>query len=290
VGQRARRQIEATVSAVVAPVTAPEARVWRARARHGYTPGSELADHLALATGDVIVLNAPGAPNPTADLWRGRLVADGPADGGVGPAGLFPRIFVELLEAPATVAAVAGSRPVHITPDHTKYRCEPAADSGGTVGSDRGATTFCLAFARGCCAEGEACVKLHRVPVLDDEAWLNYKADIFGRSRAALNSDWEQRHEQKEAGAAELENSTLYVGKLPGIGTKDHWATTNVRSANYSRSGPVAKRQKSASATQSAAELMEEAVRREFAAWGEVYFVRVLYDKLVAFVTYARLD
>ena len=39
-----------------------------------------------------------------------------------------------------------------------------------------------------------------------------------------------------------------------------------------------------------AAELMEEAVRREFAVWGEVYFVRVLYDKLVAFVTYARLD
>ena len=36
---------------------------------------------------------------------------------------------------------------------------------------------------------------------LEDEEWLNYKADVFGRLRAELCTDWELRHSKKETGA-----------------------------------------------------------------------------------------
>lgn len=73
------------------------------------------------------------------------------------------------------------------------YKLHPETDTGFTKADKmegKGATYFCVYFARGCCSEGSGCKYYHRVPSADD--LLTHQdnlRDIFGRTRHATHKD-----------------------------------------------------------------------------------------------------
>uniref|UniRef100_A0A3B0MYE2 Pre-mRNA splicing complex subunit (Spcwf2 homologue), putative n=1 Tax=Theileria annulata TaxID=5874 RepID=A0A3B0MYE2_THEAN len=75
------------------------------------------------------------------------------------------------------------------------YTCDPELDSGYTRANskhsvdDSGTKFICLFFAKGCCSQGSKCNYLHRVPILEDEYFLDTSVDIFGRERFSKHRD-----------------------------------------------------------------------------------------------------
>lgn len=73
------------------------------------------------------------------------------------------------------------------------FKLQPEVDTGFTKADKmegKGATYFCVYFARGCCSEGTNCKFYHRVPTESD--LLTHKdnlRDIFGRTRHATHKD-----------------------------------------------------------------------------------------------------
>ena len=126
-------------------------------------------------------------------------------------------------------------------------RCCVKADAGRTKGSSRGASQFCLHFARGCCVRGSDCTFLHRVPNARDELRLEAGHDIFGRERHST-----ERSDMGGVGSFSRENRTLYVGGL-------RWPPGRDSSA---------------------------VVRSNFAEWGDLECVKLLVPKGCCFVKY----
>ena len=116
---------------------------------------------------------------------------------------------------------------------------------------------LCLYFARGRCARGERCTRLHRAPTTADERHLGAAVDVFGRERFGT-----EREDMGGVGSFLSDSRTLYVG---GLGS-------------YASGG------KGAGGGDGC---LEELVRANFAAWGPIEYCRVKRDKGCAFVRYA---
>ena len=56
-------------------------------------------------------------------------------------------------------------------------RCWPEVDTQSTAGDRRGGAWICLAWARGACRDGAACVNLHRLPSVLEEQRMAFSAD-----------------------------------------------------------------------------------------------------------------
>ncbi|CAM9582551.1 unnamed protein product [Ectocarpus sp. 12 AP-2014] len=133
--------------------------------------------------------------------------------------------------------------------DKAPSRCDPHVDAGATRGSEAGALEFCVFFARGACARGYSCHKLHFVPTPEDDAREDNMHDCFGRERSGVEDD-----DRDGAGCFLKENRTLWVGGVPVFDE--------------------------ASA--------RERVRRNFGPWGRISSVRLVKSKSCAFVQYAH--
>ncbi|CAN0251681.1 unnamed protein product, partial [Discosporangium mesarthrocarpum] len=126
-------------------------------------------------------------------------------------------------------------------------RCNPSTDAGVTRGSEAGAREFCIFFARGSCAKGFRCHKLHFLPSEADDAAQDNAHDCFGRQRVASDED----DDRDGVGCFLKENRTLWVGGAPvGAGAA-------------------------------------EAIQQNFEVWGHVASVRVVENKACAFVQYS---
>ena len=134
-------------------------------------------------------------------------------------------------------------------------RCVLATDAGRTK-ADKSRTSascsFCLFFARGCCANGGDCRFFHRIPVKADlERFASDEMrDVFGRER---HKDF--RDDMTGVGALMKPCRTLYVGSL--------------LKAEYA--DPLA---------------LEEALWRNFGEWGEVENINLISRLSIAFVRY----
>ena len=75
--------------------------------------------------------------------------------------------------------------------DPAETRCVLESDAGFTK-ADSGKKTnryFCIHFARGMCARGEACGYYHRLPTREDEVRIGMMHDCFGRDRHSTDRD-----------------------------------------------------------------------------------------------------
>ncbi|KAG2219700.1 hypothetical protein INT45_001872 [Circinella minor] len=88
-----------------------------------------------------------------------------------------------------------------------KFKCDPARDSGETVGSNNRNAYFCLFFAKGMCAQGSDCSMWHRIPNESDE--IETTIDCFGRDKYM-----EFRQDMGGVGSFNTLNKTLYVGRI----------------------------------------------------------------------------
>jgi hypothetical protein len=132
----------------------------------------------------------------------------------------------------------------------SEYRCVPNRDSGYTRGSRNEKEAFlCLYFARGRCVLGDECPHIHRLPTEKDEVKLDLAHDIFGRERHATD-----REDMGGTGNFNRDNRTLYLGGLK----------------NLRKPGQT----------------LEEIVKKHFMEWGEIEYVRVIYEKSIAFVKF----
>ncbi|UKK02718.2 pre-mRNA splicing complex subunit [Theileria orientalis] len=95
------------------------------------------------------------------------------------------------------------------------YCCDPDTDSGYTRANakhsvdDAGTKFICLFFAKGCCSQGKNCNYLHRVPILEDEYFLDTSVDIFGRERFSKHRD-----DMTGVGSFNSSCKVLFIGDL----------------------------------------------------------------------------
>lgn len=138
--------------------------------------------------------------------------------------------------------------------DKAETRCVVATDAGLTKADKltRAQSSFCLFFARGCCALGPECRYYHRIPVRRDLEKLakDEARDVFGRERHK-----EFRDDMTGVGALLQPCRTLYVGNL----VKSEYAD------------PAA---------------LDEALWRNFGEWGEVENINLVSRLSIAFVRY----
>ena len=134
-------------------------------------------------------------------------------------------------------------------------------DAGYTTGdmTSQGQTFFCLFFARGCCARGQTCQFIHRVPLAADEGRADVMHDVFGRERHAAHRD-----DMGGVGSFQKNSRTLYVGQLKATPYEDD--------AGSGDSG--------------GARALKKVVERHFGEFGEVEHVNVIWRLSIAFVRY----
>ena len=125
--------------------------------------------------------------------------------------------------------------------------------------ASQGQTFFCLFFARGCCARGQTCQFIHRVPLAADEGRADVMHDVFGRERHAAHRD-----DMGGVGSFQKNSRTLYVGQLK---------TTPYEDADGSGDSGGAQR-------------LKKVVARHFGEFGEVEHVNVIWRLSIAFVRY----
>lgn len=94
------------------------------------------------------------------------------------------------------------------------YKCKPAVDTGYTKAdkfNKKGASYFCVYFARGECTEGVNCRFYHRVPQEEDVSRCHEDnlRDIFGRSRHAKHKE-----DNSGIGSFNKECRTLMVSSI----------------------------------------------------------------------------
>lgn len=134
-------------------------------------------------------------------------------------------------------------------------------DAGYTTGdiASQGQTFFCLFFARGCCARGQTCQFIHRIPLAEDEGRADVMHDVFGRERHAAHRD-----DMGGVGSFQKNSRTLYVGQLK---------TTPYEDAEGSGDSGGARE-------------LKKVVERHFGEYGEVEHVNVIWRLSIAFVRY----
>ncbi|CAM9785432.1 unnamed protein product, partial [Choristocarpus tenellus] len=133
--------------------------------------------------------------------------------------------------------------------DPAPSRCFPSRDAGVTRGSEALVRDFCIFFARGSCARGYDCHKLHFIPTGEDDALQDNATDCFGRQRTASHED----DDRDGVGCLLKENRTLWVG---GITVGDEAA-------------------------------VREQLQKNFSAWGDISSIRIIKNKSCGFVQYA---
>lgn len=126
------------------------------------------------------------------------------------------------------------SRGFHDTP-RAVTRCAPILDAGTTRGDAAGVTALCYHFARGCCASGEACEYLHRLPTAFDDAHNHMMLDIFGRPKHHC-----ERNDNDGTGSYMRVGRTLYM--FFGGSVDPNWDAKRVYdevSAQFGEFGPI---------------------------------------------------
>ncbi|KAI9328764.1 hypothetical protein DFJ73DRAFT_648834, partial [Zopfochytrium polystomum] len=91
------------------------------------------------------------------------------------------------------------------TTERAETRCNIARDAGYTRATR--SSSFCIHFARGCCARGSECNFWHRIPLDVDRVPM--AQDVFGRDRFR-----DEREDMGGVGSFEKDNRTLYLGQL----------------------------------------------------------------------------
>lgn len=133
-----------------------------------------------------------------------------------------------------------------------QHRCDPWLDSGWTQ-ADRSkaeVASFCIWFAKGSCSRGSACKYKHRVPGRDDEP--DQMLDVFGRARHADHKD-----DMGGVGSFMKECRSLYISEI-----------------TIDRTQP------------DCIPRLEAQIWRLFHPWGPIESIRIIPNKLIAFVKY----
>ena len=132
--------------------------------------------------------------------------------------------------------------------------CDPWLDSGWTEADYRNAEEgpICLWFAKGCCTRGSACRYKHRVPTREDAAQAEQMVDIFGRARHANHKD-----DMGGVGAFMKECKCLYISEI-----------------KIDRTHP------------DCIQRLEAQLWKLFHPWGPIESIRVIPNKVIAFVKF----
>jgi len=132
--------------------------------------------------------------------------------------------------------------------------CDPWLDSGWTEADRRGAhnASFCLWFAKGCCTRGPGCKYKHRVPTTFDDEGNDQMLDIFGRERHAAHKD-----DMGGVGTFTKECRSLYISEI-----------------KIDRTQP------------DCIQKLEAQIWKLFHPWGPIESIRVIPNKVIAFVKY----
>lgn len=88
------------------------------------------------------------------------------------------------------------------------FRLNVEKDSG-TTASSHDCHTFCLYFARGCCALGPKCQYLHHIPDSHEDKPSSRVKDCFGREKHS-----QYRDDMSGVGSFQSLNPTLYIGGI----------------------------------------------------------------------------
>ncbi len=126
------------------------------------------------------------------------------------------------------------ARGYHDTPKAVT-RCAPILDAGTTRGDAAGVKALCYHFARGCCASGEGCEYLHRLPTAFDDAHNHMMLDIFGRPK-----HHRERNDNDGTGSYMRVGRTLYM--FFGGSVDPNWDAKRVYdevSAQFGEFGPI---------------------------------------------------
>jgi hypothetical protein len=132
--------------------------------------------------------------------------------------------------------------------------CDPWLDPGWTQADSRNSeeASFCLWFAKGCCTKGSACRYKHRVPTKEDDTKNEHMMDIFGRERHANHKD-----DMGGVGSFMKECKTLYISEI-----------------TIDRTQP------------DCIQRMEAQLWKLFHPWGPIESIRVIPNRMIAFVKY----
>ena len=130
--------------------------------------------------------------------------------------------------------------------------CDPWLDSGWTEADSRKAeeASFCLWFAKGCCTRGSSCKYKHRVPSRRDET--DQMIDCFGRERHAGHKD-----DMGGVGSFMKECRCLYISEI-----------------KIDRTHP------------DCIQRLEAQLWKLFHPWGPIESIRVIPNKVIAFVKF----
>ncbi len=131
-------------------------------------------------------------------------------------------------------------------------RCDPWLDSGWTSADSSKAelASFCIWFAKGCCSRGSGCKYKHRVPGKDDET--DQMLDVFGRARHA-----DHKGDMGGVGSFMKECRCLYISEI-----------------TIDRTEP------------DCIQRLEAQLWRLFHPWGPIESIRIIPNKLIAFVKF----
>lgn len=130
--------------------------------------------------------------------------------------------------------------------------CDPWLDSGWTEAdkSKSEDASFCIWFAKGCCTRGVTCKYRHRVPTRHDD--IDHMLDVFGRQRHSSHKD-----DMGGVGSFMKDCRGLYISEI-----------------QIDRTQP------------DAIQLLEAQIWKLFHPWGPIESVRVIPNKIIAFVKY----
>lgn len=132
--------------------------------------------------------------------------------------------------------------------------CDPWVDSGWTEADRRKAedASFCIWFAKGCCTRGAGCKYKHRVPTREDDVKNDHMLDIFGRQRHASH-----KNDMGGVGSYMKDCRGLYIADI-----------------KIDRTQP------------DCIQLLEAQLWKLFHPWGPIESIRVIPNKIIAFVKY----
>ena len=133
-------------------------------------------------------------------------------------------------------------------------RCDPWTDSGWTEADSKRAESapICMWFAKGCCSQGEKCRYKHRVPTRQDDEENDNMIDIFGRARHAQHSN-----DMGGVGSFLKECRSLYISEI-ALEEGEEFAVQK----------------------------LEAQLWKLFHPWGPIESIRVIPNRLIAFVKY----
>ena len=133
-------------------------------------------------------------------------------------------------------------------------RCDPWSDAGWTQADSKNAeeAPFCLWFAKGACSRASSCRYKHHVPSREEDVKADQMVDIFGRERHADHKD-----DMGGVGSFMKECRALYVSEIQLDRTQ-----------------------------QDCVQRLEAQLWKLFHPWGPIESIRVIPNKLIAFVKF----